>query len=167
MKQLLHLKQFDYSITVSSMALAKVKDTHRVAEHLSLMKVNIDFENGILKLEGDWNFMMASNTHNESSWLTCYRERVKIETTIYSDTKINLHDPYCDGLVFPLEGSIKDSKCLGSCAGLLVIDNIRGSNGLIGNQWNISFYLYDAQFADYEIKFKLPVYKMEINADLN
>lgn len=167
MKQQILLKQFEYAITVSSMALATVKDTHRVAEHLPLMKVNIDFENGILKLEGDWNFMMASNTHNESSWFTCHRERVKIETGIYSDTKIDLHDPYCDGLVFPLEGSIKDGNCLGTCTGLLVIDNIRGSNGLISTQWNISFYLYDAQFDDYEIKFKLPVYSMEINADLN
>ncbi len=167
MKQPILLTQFEYSIPVSAMALAAIKDNHTIAEHLPLMKVNIDFENGILKLEGDWNFMMASNMHNESSWFTCHRERVEIETTIYSDMKINLNDPYCDGLVFPMKGSIRDGNCLGSCSGLLVIDNVRGSNGLISNQWNISFYLYDAQFNDCEIKFKLSLYQTPFNENYN
>jgi len=158
MKEQLLLKQFSYSIPASALVLSGLRKNYFVAEHLPLMKVAIDFENGNLKLDGDWQFMMASNKHNEASWFTYHRERVKIETVVYPALAINLDDPYSDGLLFLLEGSIKDGKDLGSCSGLLAIDNIRGGNGLIRDQWNIGFYLYDAQFNDCEIEFKLPVY---------
>ena len=167
MKKQLLLKQIEYFIPASPLAMAGLSKNHIAAEHLPLMKVSIDFENGSLKLEGDWQFMMASNKHNEASSFTYHRERVKIETAFYPAFAINLNDPYSDGLVFPAEGSIKESNCFGSCSGLLVIDNVRGSNGLIGNQWNISFYLYDLQFDFCEIKFRIPVYDQEINLGLN
>ncbi len=167
MKQPILLTQFEYLIPVSAMALAAVKDNHTIAEHLPLMKVTIDFENGVLKLEGDWQFMMASNIHNEASWFTCHRERVKIETAIYPSLIVNLNDHNSDGLVLPLEGSIKDGNCLSSCSGLLIIDNVRGADDQISNQWNISFYLYDALFDDCEIKFKLPVYQTPFNKNYN
>ena len=161
------LKQFNYSIPSSALALAGRKQNYIVAEHLPLMKVAIDFENGVLKLEGDWQFMMASNKHNEASWFGHHRERVVIEATIYPAVTIDLTDPECDGLVFPLEGNIKDRNHPGSCSGLLVMDNVRGNNGLMGNHWNISLYLYDAQFDDCEIKFKLPFYQSLINENNN
>jgi hypothetical protein len=166
MKHLLLLKRFEYIIPASAFALAFVNKNHAVGEHLPLMKVNIDFENGNLKLEGDWQFMMASNKHNEPGWFTSHRDRVKIETAIYPALPINLTDHKSDGLVFPLEGSIKDGDCFSSCSGLLVIDNVRGYNGLISDKWNISFYLYDLQF-DCEIKFKLPLYSLPGDRDNN
>jgi hypothetical protein len=160
MKGQLLLKQIEYFIPASSLAMAGLNENHIAAEHLPLMKVNIDFENGVFRLEGDWQFMMASNKYNEASSFSYHRERVKIETAVYPAFAINLNDPYCDGLVLPLEGSIKDGNYLGSCSGLLVIDNVRRSNGLISNQWNISFYLYDLQFEYCEIKFIIPVYDL-------
>jgi hypothetical protein len=158
MKKPVLLKQFEYSILPSVFALAGAKKKCTVAEHLPLMKVAIDFENGNLKLEGDWHFMMVSNKHNEPNWYNYHKGRVQIETAIYDSFTINLADPGNDGLVFPLDGTIKEGGFLGSCSGLLVLDNVRGLNGLISDQWNISFYLYDLQFNDCEIKFKLPVY---------
>ena len=167
MKKPILLKQFGYSIQPSVFALASVKKSHIVAEHMPLMKLVIDFENGDLKMEGDWHFMMTSNKHNESSWFDYHKGRVQIETAIYSSSVINLNDPENDGLVFPLDGHIRDGNYIGSCSGLLVLDNARGRNGLISDQWNISVYLYDLQFNDCEIKFKLPVYTAKANRNNN
>jgi len=160
------LKHFSYSIPAADLVFAELKGHHTAAEHLPLMKVAIDFENGLLRLEGDWQFMMTSNKHNEANWFTYHRERVKIETLICPALAINLNDPSSDGLVFLLEGSIKKSTCLSTCSGLLVIDKAYGSNDAISDQWNISFYLYDVQFDNCEIKFKLPVYGRKINSYL-
>jgi hypothetical protein len=167
MKEELLLKEFQYTIPASLLAFKGVKNNYLVAEHLPLMQVTVNFEEGELKLEGDWRFMMAANRHNEPGWLIYHRERVEIETAIYSSLVIDLNDRYTDGLVFPLEGSIQDGDSLHSCSGLLVTDNVRGSDGLIGNQWNISFYLYDAQFDDCKIKFKLSIYQTSLNENNN
>jgi hypothetical protein len=111
--------------------------------------------------------MMAANRHNEVSCFTCHRERVKIETAICPAVIINPDDPNNDGLVFAIEGSIRDGDCISGGSGLLVIDNIPGSNGPASGQWNISFYPYEEQTDDCEIKFKLPVYLRERNFQLN
>lgn len=167
MKQPILLQQFDYSIPASSLALAVINNNHAVAEHLPLMKVTIDFENGLFKLEGDWQFMIKSNRQNEASWIRYHGERVSIKMDICSEAKIDLANPYCDGYIAALEGTIKDGNNLSSSSGLLVIDNVRNVKGLISNHWTISFYLYDLQLDDCEIKFKLPLYTMDINADWN
>ncbi|MBC7937462.1 MAG: hypothetical protein H7Y86_19115 [Rhizobacter sp.] len=159
MKKQILLKQFEYAIPVSALAITGIRAKH-IAGHLPLMKVNIDFENGSLAVEGDWQFMMAANQHNEASWFRHHRGRVKIETALYAACAVNLDDEESDGLFCPLQGSIKDGDCIGACSGLLIVDNVRTNNGLTGNQWNISFYIYDV-FDNYEIKFKLPVYSME------
>ena len=163
------LKHFSYSIPASALLFAGFKGDHIPPEHLPLMKVAIDFENGILRLEGDWRFMMASNRHNEASWFTYHRERVKIETALYPAFAINLDDPGSDGLLFLLEGSIKENSSRSGCSGLLVTDKSRGSrsNGAFSDQWNISLYLYHTQIDNCEIKFKLPFYAGRINSRLS
>lgn len=161
------LKRFSYSVPAPEFPFTGLKRNHVTNEHLPLMKVAIDFENGILRLEGDWQFMMASNKHNEASLFTHHRKRVKIETSVCPALAINLNDQYNDGLLFVLNGSIKESTCLSACSGLLLIDKVYGSNDSISNQWNISFYLYDVQFDNCEIKFKLPVYARRVNSCLS
>jgi hypothetical protein len=158
MKRPMLLKRFEYSILSSSIPFAGAGKNYAVSGHLPLMKVIIDFEQGNLKLEGDWRFMMSSNEYNEASWFTYHKGRVQIETDVCASSIINLGDPGSDGLVFPLDGSIKDGNAVFSCSGLLVLDNARGINGLAGNQWDISLYLYDLQFDNCEIKFRLPVF---------
>ena len=159
MKQSILLKQFEYSIPASSFAIAGLGKQYAIAGHLPLMKVFIDFEKGKLYLEGDWQFMIAANTHSKPGWSGYHRERVKIETAVYPAMSVNLDDHNSDGLVFPMEGIIQDGSIINSCSGLLVIDNIRSESGLISKNWNISFYIYDAQFDDCEIKFKLPLFQ--------
>ena len=133
---------------------------------LSLIGTDV-FENGNLQLEGDWNFMIASNKYNEARWLDYHIGRVQIETTIYATVPINLGDVKNDGLVFPLEGSIQDDDYYGFCTGLLVLDHAASLNSIISDQWNISFYLYDLQFNDCEIKFKLPLFTPGLNKNKN
>jgi len=60
MKQQEILRQFACSIPASAYILAELK-LDEIAEHIPLLNVNIDFENGNLKIEGDWHYMMASN----------------------------------------------------------------------------------------------------------
>lgn len=165
-KQLL-LRKFEYVIPASALSLAAINRNYVTSTHLPLMKVIIDFENAHLKLEGDWQFMMAANKHNDANCLKFHRERVKIETAIYSKLILNLDDPYSDGLVLPLEGSINDRSLVSPCTGLLVIDNARGSNRLLSGQWAISFYLYDIQFDNSEIKFRLPLYQTMVDGRNN
>ncbi len=165
-KQLL-LKRIQYSIPSTSVALAGNIRSHSVPEHLPLMKVQIDFEKGELELEGDWYFMMFANTYHDESWLQFHRDRVLVKTDIYPAISIDLNDPESDGLIFPLEGTLNDGSCLSGCSGLLVLENAGISNGFISNQWNISFYLYDSQFDDGEIKFQLPVYISAVNKNYN
>jgi hypothetical protein len=165
-KQIL-LKEFQYSIPPSSLVKAALKKNPLAVEHLSLMHVNIDFENGRLQLEGDWKFMMASNKYNEGLEANCSRQRVKIEMFIYPATVINLNDPFSDGLIFPLEGIVKDGNCKSSCSGMVILDNIFSNDGSISNRWNISFYIYDLEFDCYEIKFKLPYYPGKCTPYLN
>lgn len=167
MKKQLLLKKFEYVIPASALSLAVVNRKYIPPAHLPLMKVIIDFENGQLKLEGDWQFMMTANKHNDANCLSFHRERVKIETSIYSKLVLDLDDPYSDGLVLPLEGSINDRSFASPCTGLLVIDNAGDSNRLISDQWAISFYLYDIQFDNSEIKFRLPLYQTMVDGKNN
>lgn len=148
------LKQLDYTIPVSSMALGLLPANQAYAWHLPLMKLHVDFEKGTLLLEGDWAYLVLSNSHNDTQYFYRGRGRVQIETAIYSLQPINLNDPESDGLMLPLEGTIKDGLSTGSCSGLLIIDNDRSPQGLMGNNWVVHLYLYDPQFNDTEIKCK-------------
>jgi hypothetical protein len=161
------LKRLEYAIPASAEALAEIRPGRVVTERAPVMKVNIDFEKSSLKLEGDWQLIIASNNYHEKTWLSYHKERVKIRTSIYPGTVINLEDPKYDGLVFVLEGNIKDGKITGSCSGLLVVENSRVDNGPLSDHWNIIFYLYDLQFDEWEIKFKLPVYINKSNESNN
>jgi hypothetical protein len=163
----LFLKKFEYSIPPTSHIVSGLKENHVVAQHLPLMKVSIDFDKKHLKLNGDWTFMVDANKHNQESWLRVQRGRVNIETAIYTQGKINLNDPYSNGLVFPLEGNIKDANCTSQCSGLLILDNVNFNKNQINNQWHISFYLYDSMLDDCEINFKLPVYQTTFNENNN
>jgi hypothetical protein len=149
------LKQLDYTIPVSSMALSLLPTNQTYAWHLPLMKLNVDFEQGTLFMEGDWSYLVLSNRNNDAKNHYKGRGRVQIESYIYSSQPINLKDVGSDGLMLPIEGVIKDGLSTGSCSGMLIIDNDRTRHGMISNNWSIHVYLYDPQFNDTEIKCKL------------
>jgi len=86
---------------------------------------------------------------------------------IYPTLTIDLADPYSDGLVFPMEGSIQDSIYDSSCNGLLIIDKVKDTKGQFYSYWNISYFIYDVQVDDCEIKFKLPLYITQFDFNNN
>jgi len=158
MKKQLLLKQFGYSIPSTALVISVTKTSHIVSGHLPLMRVSFDFEHGKMKLEGDWQYLMATNKHNGANWFTCHRDRVSIAMDIFPISPINLHDKESDGLVFTLEGLINDGESIGGCSGLMVLDNVKGKKGRFSNRWDFTFYIYDLQFEFCEIKFRVPVY---------
>jgi|SRR5688500_1374317 len=153
------LSNFEYVVVPSISMISFVKTAgDPVAEHLPLMLVKINFEYGKLVLEGDWRFLVASNRHADPFWFSLHSRRVGIEAKIYPAGVIDLDEYKNDGLVFAVEGIIKDGSSLNSCSGIIVLDKIRMLTGIPTHKWDISFYLYDYQVDNCEIKFKLPVY---------
>jgi hypothetical protein len=122
------------------------------------MKVVLDFENGNLKIEGDWKYMMAAHKTNDAAWVNYNEERILLDAAIYPSFVINLSDEESDGLVFALEGRIKDGDFISYCTGLLMVDSIRNKTGFVEPEWNITFHLYDLQVKNCEIIFQLPIY---------
>ncbi|MFT3937020.1 MAG: hypothetical protein QM726_25565 [Chitinophagaceae bacterium] len=158
-------KTFNYSI-VPATADTQSAEEKAVTLQQALVDVNIDFEHEDFKLEGDWQYMMAANKHAEENWFNCHN-RVSIKASIYPGTTIDLTDDKNDGLVFLIEGTIKDNENTDSCSGLLVMDKIVNDNETTLNKWNLSFYLYDSAHDDCEIAFKFPVYGKPANDLLN
>lgn len=159
-KNLLHVFEYAVIPSVSLVSLAKTAK-HPVAEHLPLMQVRIDFEDGKLILKGDWHFLMASNRQADPSWFSFHSGRVTIEADIYPTGVIDLDDHNNDGSVFPVQGIVKDGNNFNSCSGLLLLDKIEN------HEWSISFFLYDYEVDNCEIKFKLSVYTTSRNANSN
>ncbi len=160
------LNQFSYSIPASAVAVAGIKGDCPIADHLPVVKILIDFVDGKLLLEGDWRYMVAVNKHNENRGIKYHRERVKIAMDIEPVEPVNLNEKTSDGLLYLLKGNIRDNNYKGACTGFLVIENVRRSKQL-SNHWDISFYIYDTQFDDCEITFKLPLYTIKTDSALN
>jgi len=133
----------------------------------SLLTANINFEQGIFRLEGDWHFMMTSNKHVQPEWFNYHTERVDIEANIYPGLTIDLSDDDSDGAVFVLEGNIKDNGNLATCSGLMVLDKMTGNDETMADTWNISLYIYESNNGDCEIAFKIPVTVYPLNQWMN
>ncbi|HMF72070.1 MAG TPA: hypothetical protein VK616_11370 [Flavitalea sp.] len=162
------ISSFEYTAVPSVTMASFVKTARRpVAGHLPLMLVKINFKDGKLILEGDWHFLVASNKHTNPYWFSLHSGRVGVVADIYPAGVIDLDDYNNDGLVFQMEGIIKDGSSLNSCSGLIVLDKIRTSTGISTHKWDISFYLYDYEVNNCEIKLKLPVYTTNDNRNNN
>ena len=164
MKNSVLFKTFNYSVVPAAEKAGNVfTENLHTGKQASLVNIDIDFEQENFRLEGDWQYMMASNKHAEENWFSCHQQRVSIEASIYPGLAIDLSDDSNDGLVFMIEGTIKDKNTTDNCSGLLVLDKIATQ----GNKWNISFYLYDNAHGDCEIAFRLPVNGRSANDQLN
>ena len=168
MKTPVLFKTFTYSIAApAAMTGWKFVKNLLPVKQASLINVNIDFEQENFRLEGDWQYMMASNKYAEKNWFACHKQRVSIEACIYPGLTIDLSDDNNDGLVFIIEGIIKDNDNNGPCSGLLVLDKIAMRNETTPGKWNISFYLYDSAHDDCEIAFRFPVHDRPVAELLN
>jgi hypothetical protein len=157
MNKLSLLKKFEYSLPASTVTVFDKQQTNGVAKHASLFKLRIDFVAGVLNFEGYRKYITITNFHEKSYLVNSISERLKIEMMISPATAINLNEPETDGMIFPMEGLIENANCLIPCAGFLMLDRVGIGRKYPEDLWNISCYIYDIQFTDFEINFKLPI----------
>src|SRR5882724_9986484 len=110
MKQEILLRHYECSIFPSMLVMSSMdaKRVHHFSENKPLADIKFDFEKGSFIMEGDWQFIIASNNHPAQSWFACHKERIKVEASICPCQVINLADENNDGFVFALDGTIAD-----------------------------------------------------------
>jgi hypothetical protein len=157
------LRQFHYSVSSSALAVSEENYPDQQVDQRPLLNVVIDFEKGDLLVEGFYTFIMA---FNQQCQLHRYRpdaERLKIIASILPACTLDLEDPQINGTVCNLKGIISDEYSRSLCSGLLVIDTIGEKVGLYQQQWNIKLFIYDIQFDNCELQFKLPLFLHAFN----
>src|SRR6476661_4826983 len=161
------LRQFHYSVSSSALAVSDESYPEQHADHRPLLNVVIDFERGDLTLDGCYAFIMAFNQQDQWPRGRPKAERLKINAALHPACTLDLHDPLSNGTVCTLKGIISDENCRSLCSGLLVIDTLGEKVGLYQEQWNIKFFLYDVQFDNCELQFKLPLFLHAFNDNDN
>jgi hypothetical protein len=168
MKQPVYLKSFEYSMPASEKDL-----DHRVIlyrdyfeMHLPLVKVNIDFVNKRLVLEGNGN-LVKTLSKTELTRVDFEKARIKVNAKIYCGVNINLSRSSTEDLVFFLEGIIDDGESKNPCSGLLVIDSRTNSHPSVEKEWDLRVCLYDHYNDDREIKLDLMMNSLSQYAELN
>jgi hypothetical protein len=149
------------------MAVSDENYLEQRANHRPLLNVVIDFEKGDLTLDGCYAFVMAFSQQDPWHRRRPKTERLKINVALDPACTIDFHDPLSNGTVCTLKGIISDEHGKSLCSGLLVIDTLGEKVGLYQEQWNIKFFLYDIQFDNCELQFKLPLFLHAFNDNDN
>src|SRR5450432_499453 len=154
MKQPVYLKSFEYSIPSSEKDFHDGGNLHGdyLEMYLPLMKVNIDFVNKCLFLEGNGIQAKTLSSKTELTRFDFVKERIKVSAKICCGLNINLSRSLNEELVFLLDGII-DSR------------TNRYESG--GKEWDLRVCLYDTYNDDREIKLDLMMYSLSQNAELN
>ena len=169
MKQAVYLKSFEYSIPVSDKTLSDNSYSYRdyLAMHSTLVKVNIDFVNKCLLLEGNGIQAKALTSKKELTKFDFEKKRIKVNAKIYCGLNINLSCFSNEGLVFLLEGTLDDGENKNPCSGLIVIESRTNRQESGRKEWDLRVYLYDTYNDDREIKLDLMMCSLSQNAELN
>jgi hypothetical protein len=169
MKQTLNLKSFEYSIPPPAKDFKDRDNLYGdyLEMHLPMVKVNIDFVNKYLFLEGNGIQAKSLSSKTELTRFDFEKERIKVNANIYCGLDINLSGSSNDALVFLLDGIIDDGESKNPCTGLLVIDSRTNSYESEEKEWVLRVYLYDAYNEDREIKLDLMMCSLSQNAELN
>jgi hypothetical protein len=169
MKQPIYLKSFEYSIPVSEKGFHHRGYPYRdyLETRLPLVKVNIDFVNKRLVLEGNGILAKTFSSKTELTGFDFEKERIKVNAKIYCGLDINLSGSSNEGLVFLLEGVMDNGESKNPCSGLIVIDCSSKRQELEGKEWDLRIYIYDNTNDDKEIKLDLMMYSVSQNAALN
>lgn len=153
------LQRFEFAIMpAASLVSLYENENYPVADHLPLMRVDIDFAKGRFLLDGDWQFMVSANVRSRSEWFSYHEGRVTVDLSLFYSSVIDLSDRFSDGLVIVAEGLIKDGSSINACSGMVILDKSTHPQKSGYHGWDITFYLYDYQEDKCEIKFKLPLY---------
>jgi hypothetical protein len=161
------LRQFHYSVSSSALAVSDENYLEQRADYRPLLNVAIDFEKGDISLDGCYAFIMAFNQQDQLNRRRPKAERLKLKVSLQPASALDLDDPLINGTVCTLKGIISDEHCRSLCSGLLVIDTIGEKVGLYKEQWNIRLFLYDIQFDNCELQFKLPLFLHAFNDNYN
>ena len=162
------LEQYEFVLMSPEAMVSAADKTKYTAEKQSpLLRVNIDFQKGKFFLDGDWNFLMAANRYALPHWHAHHKGRVNIDVSLFPSTSINLSDPYANGIILPGEGNIQDGKGLTACSGMVILDKVNIPQNRRSYAWIITFYLYDYQIEECEIKYRLPVYLSDTSNNHN
>jgi hypothetical protein len=154
MKQL-PLKRFEYCIAGPAAAADGMK------------KVSIDFERKKLSVTGDLRLVPDKPRRLWRRPSAAPRERIVVSANIYPGFTGGLTGYSADELIFSLEGTMRDSKHVNSCSGLLVLENIDEGQEWQSREWHATLYLYDDSSDGNEIKLKLTMYRPLANPERN
>jgi hypothetical protein len=155
MEQHIPLKRFEYCMPAPGAAVDGIK------------KVSIDFERGELSLTGDIRLVPDRPRRLWRTRSTSSRERIEVRATIYPGFTGGLTGYSEDEVIFSLEGTMRDSKHINSCSGLLVLENFTNGYGSDRREWQATLYLYDDKSDGREIKLRLTMYRPLANPEQN
>jgi hypothetical protein len=155
MKQHIPLKRFEYCIPPAGAAVDGIQ------------KVKIDFEKKELLLTGDIRLVPERPRRLWRARSAPSMERIEVRATIHSGLTGSLAGYSTNEVIFSLEGTMRDSKHINSCSGLLVLENLTTGHGSAGREWHATLYLYDDKSDGREIKIRLTMYSPLINPELN
>ncbi|NCU03050.1 MAG: hypothetical protein GXC73_03605 [Chitinophagaceae bacterium] len=130
-------------------------------EHLPLLEVMIDFENGILRMKGCRSYINGSAKPDSMDGLTGYADWVVIDARMDRACPVQMNELSPAGLVMAVEGSIVTDGITGSCTGVILFSKRSTKGDDARNEWRITGYLYDVWLETSEIKFSLPVFTTE------
>ena len=169
MRQPVYLKSFEYSIPVSEKGFHHGSNPYRdnFKMRLPLVKINIDFVNKHLFLEGNGVLAKTLSSKTELTGFDFEKERIKVNAKIYCGLDINLSGSCNEGLVFLLEGIMDDGVNKNPCSGLIVIDSRLDRYESEEKEWELRVYIYDSTNGDREVKLDMMMYSLSPNAALN
>jgi hypothetical protein len=155
MKQHIPLKRFEYCIPTPGAAVDGIK------------KVSIDFEKRELSLTGELRLVPDRPRKLWRSRSSYSKERIEVRATIHPGVTGGLAGYSTDEVIFSLEGTMRDSKEVNSCSGLLVLENVTNGDGPAARDWHATLYLYDDKSDGREIKLRLTMYRPLANPEQN
>jgi hypothetical protein len=151
----LPLKRFEYCFAGPGAAADGMK------------KVSIDFEKKRLSVTGDIRPVPARSRGLWRKRSVASGEKIEVSATIYPGFTGGLTGLSTDELIFSLEGTMRDSKHVNSCSGLLVLENMAKGHDREGLEWHATLYLYDDASDGREIKLRLTMYRPLANPERN
>jgi hypothetical protein len=151
----LPLKRFEYSFAGHGAAADGMK------------KVSIDFEKRKLSVTGDIRIVPDRSLGLWRKRSAASREKVEVSATIHLGLTGGLAGFSTNELIFSLEGTLRDSKHVNSCSGLLVLENLTSRQGREGREWHATLYIYDDKSDGNEIKLRLTMYCPLANPERN
>lgn len=158
----LQLLKYEYSMQPAAVASVLGNKHIYINQTLPVIHVKIDFENGKMLLEGDWQYMVKSNKHNYPVLMDLYAERVQMDLKLYTDAEITKTTG--SDTLFHLEGVLKNSTTTTYLSGLLILETHPSSTIKHHLQQSVTFYIYVSGIDFCEIRFRFPLF---INTTIN